>query len=156
LKIANSDTDRDRKEVRMTRITTLTSPLLLGFEEIERMVEKITRTSGDGYPPYNIEKIDENGFLKLRITLAVAGFTLEELDVSIEDNQLMIQGRQIPDTQREFLHRGIAARQFQKKFILANGIEIEGAELKNGLLSIDLIRPEPKTTVRQIKINEAD
>ena len=140
----------------MTRITTLTSPLLLGFEEIERMVEKITRTSGDGYPPYNIEKITVNGLVKLRITLAVAGFNDDELDVSIENNQLTIRGRQIADPDREFLHRGIAARQFQKSFILASGIEIEGAELKNGLLSLDLVRPEPVSTARQIKINRQD
>ena len=136
----------------MTRITSLTSPLLLGFEEIERMVEKITRTSGDGYPPYNIEKFESNGALKLRITLAVAGFGENDLDVSIENNQLTIQGRQVNDPDREFLHRGIAARQFQKTFILANGIEIEACELQNGLLSIDLMRPEPRSTARQIKI----
>lgn len=140
----------------MTRITTLTNPLLLGFEEIERMVEKITRTSGDGYPPYNIEKIDDDGIVKLRITLAVAGFSDDDLDVSIENNQLTIKGRQLADPEREFLHRGIAARQFQKNFILAAGIEIEGAELKNGLLSIDLMRPEPVSTARQIKINRLD
>lgn len=140
----------------MTRITTLTSPLLLGFEEIERMVEKITRTSGDGYPPYNIEKINDNGMVKLRITLAVAGFNDDDLDVSIENNQLTIRGRQVTDPDREFLHRGIAARQFQKSFILAAGIEIEGAELKNGLLSLDLVRPEPVPTARQIKINRQD
>jgi HSP20 family molecular chaperone IbpA len=140
----------------MTRITTLTSPLLLGFEEIERMVEKITRTSGDGYPPYNIEKVDDDGIVKLRITLAVAGFSDDDLDVSIENNQLTIKGRQLVDPEREFLHRGIAARQFQKNFILAAGIEIEGAELKNGLLSIDLMRPEPVSTARQIKINRLD
>lgn len=140
----------------MTRITTLTSPLLLGFEEIERMVEKITRTSGDGYPPYNIEKMDDGDTIRLRITLAVAGFSDEDLDVSIENNQLSIKGRQLVDTDREFLHRGIAARQFQKNFILAAGIEIAGAELKNGLLSIDLVRPEPISTARQIKINKLD
>ncbi len=136
----------------MTRITSLTSPLLLGFEEIERMVEKITRTSGDGYPPYNIEKFESDGVLKLRITLAVAGFGENDLDVSIENNQLTIQGRQANDPDRQFLHRGIAARQFQKTFILANGIEIEACDLRNGLLSIDLMRPEPKSTSRQIKI----
>lgn len=140
----------------MTRITSLTSPLLLGFEEIERMVEKITRTSGDGYPPYNIEKFESDGVLKLRITLAVAGFGENDLDVSIENNQLTIQGRQVNDPDRHFLHRGIAARQFQKTFILANGIEIEACELKNGLLSIDLMRPEPKSTSRQIKIRSVN
>ena len=138
----------------MTRITTLTSPLLLGFEEIERMVEKITRTSGDGYPPYNIEQIEDDGVLKLRITLAVAGFTEDDLDVSIENNQLTIKGRQSPEPDRTYLHRGIAARQFQKNFILAAGIEIEGAELKNGLLSLNLVRPEPQSTARQIKITQ--
>ena len=138
----------------MTRITTLTSPLLLGFEEIEKMVEKITRTSGDGYPPYNIEQIDDNGVVKLRITLAVAGFTEDDLDVSIENNQLSIKGRQVAEADRQYLHRGIAARQFQKNFILAAGIEIEGAELKNGLLSLNLTRPEPKSNARTIKINQ--
>jgi HSP20 family molecular chaperone IbpA len=130
--------------------------LLLGFEEIERMVEKITRTSGDGYPPYNIEKVDDSGVVKLRITLAVAGFSDDDLDVSIENNQLTIKGRQSVDLEREYLHRGIAARQFQKNFILAAGIEIEGAELKNGLLSIDLVRPEPVSNARRIKINRLD
>ena len=138
----------------MTRITTLTSPLLLGFEEIEKMVEKITRTSGDGYPPYNIEQIDDNGVVKLRITLAVAGFTEDDLNVSIENNQLSIKGRQVAEADRQYLHRGIAARQFQKNFILAAGIEIEGAELKNGLLSLNLTRPEPKSNARTIKINQ--
>lgn len=139
----------------MNRIPTLTSPLLLGFEEIERMVDKITRTSGDGYPPYNIEKVTDEGVLKLRITLAVAGFSEDDLDVSIENNQLTIKGRQEADESREYLHRGIASRQFQKKFILAAGLEIEGAELKNGLLSIDLFRPEPVSTVKSIKIKRS-
>lgn len=140
----------------MTRFTTLTSPLLLGFEEIERMVEKITRTTGDGYPPYNIEKISSEGMVKLRITLAVAGFSEEELEISIENNQLVIHGQQVADQTKEYLHRGIAARQFQKSFILAAGIEIEDAELKNGLLSINLVRPEPVSNIRQIKINVAE
>lgn len=119
------------------------------------MVDKITRTSGDGYPPYNIEKVTDEGVLKLRITLAVAGFSEDDLDVSIENNQLTIKGRQEADESREYLHRGIASRQFQKKFILAAGLEIEGAELKNGLLSIDLFRPEPVSTVKSIKIKRS-
>lgn len=137
----------------MARISSLTSPLLLGFEEIERMVDKITRTSGDGYPPYNIERLEDGGAMKLRITLAVAGFGEADLDVCIENNQMTIQGRQQNDPAREYLHRGIAARQFQKTFILAAGIEIESCNLHNGLLSIDLVRPQPQSLVRQIKIN---
>lgn len=137
----------------MTRLSGLTSPLLLGFEEIERMVEKITRSSGDGYPPYNIERLENDGAMMLRITLAVAGFGEDDLDVSIENNQLMIQGRQKNDPDREYLHRGIAARQFQKTFILAAGIEIESCDLHNGLLSIDLVRPQPQSTARRIAIN---
>ncbi len=137
----------------MTRITSLTSPLLLGFEEIERLAEKIARTSGDGYPPYNIERLENKGALKLRITLAVAGFGEDDLEVFIENNQLTIQGRQQNDPNRQYLHRGIAARQFQRTFILAAGIEIESCDLTNGLLSIDLVRPEPECRPRQIKIN---
>ena len=139
---------------------TLSTPKPLlpvaGKPIVQRMVENITRTSGDGYPPYNIEEVNDNGMVKLRITLAVAGFNDDDLDVSIENNQLTIRGRQVADPDREFLHRGIAARQFQKSFILAAGIEIEGAELKNGLLSLDLVRPEPVSTARQIKINRQD
>lgn len=140
----------------MTRITTLASPLLLGFEEIERMVEKITRSNGDGYPPYNIERIGRDGQTRLRITLAVAGFAPHELDVTVEGNQLVVSGRQENDPDREYLHRGIAARQFQKSFVLANGIEIEGADLVNGLLSIDLVRPQSETAARRIKINASE
>ena len=136
----------------MSRITAFTNPLMLGFEEMERMVEKITRTSGEGYPPYNIEKIEHDGALSLRITLAVAGFSRDDLEIEVENNQLEISGRQISDPHKEYLHRGIAARQFQKKFILADGIEIIGAELENGLLSIDLTRPEPRPVAKRIKI----
>ncbi|MCB1386971.1 MAG: Hsp20 family protein [Nitratireductor sp.] len=140
----------------MTRLTQLASPLLLGFEEIERMVEKIARSNADGYPPYNIERLDKDGATRLRITLAVAGFASDELDVSVENNQLVISGRQENDPSREYLHRGIAARQFQKTFVLANGIEIAGAELENGLLAIELIGPKPQQTARRIQINAAD
>lgn len=136
----------------MTRITTLTNPLLLGFEEMERLIEKITKSSNDGYPPYNIEKVITQTEVKLKITLAVAGFLEEELLVEIESNQLVIRGKQQADDGKEYLHRGIAARQFQKSFVLAEGIQVEEAELKNGLLSINLKRPEPVIASRRINI----
>lgn len=136
----------------MTRITTLTNPLLLGFEEMEQLIEKITKSSNDGYPPYNIEKIVTENEIILKIVLAVAGFLEEELMVEIESNQLVIRGKQKADDGKEYLHRGIAARQFQKSFVLAEGIEVEEAELKNGLLSINLRRPEPSFASRRINI----
>ncbi|NBX66290.1 MAG: heat-shock protein Hsp20 [Proteobacteria bacterium] len=135
----------------MTRLTLLDSPLFLGFENIERSFERLKK-SGDGYPPYNIEQIGENG---LRISLAVAGFTMDELDVEIENNQLNIRGRQQDDGNRVFLHRGIAARQFQRSFVLADGIEITGATLDNGLLHIDIKRLIPEPQVQKIRINKA-
>src|SRR5690606_18130545 len=125
-------------------ITAFSSPLLLGFEEIERALDRLSKAAGDGYPPYNIERLArtaERGET-LRITLAVAGFSRDELDVTVEDNELVIRGRQKDESAREYLHRGIAARQFQKTFVLAEGIEVRGADLKDGLLSIDLARPE--------------
>lgn len=136
----------------MTRLTLLDSPLFLGFENIERSFERLKK-SGDGYPPYNIEQIGENG---LRITLAVAGFTMDELDVETENNQLNVRGRQMDDGSRIFLHRGIAARQFQRSFVLADGIEITGATLDNGLLHIDLKRILPEPQVQKISIRKAD
>jgi HSP20 family molecular chaperone IbpA len=125
----------------------------LGFDEIERVLDRVTKAS-DGYPPYNIERVarDERNPERLRITLAVAGFTLDQLDVSVEENQLIIRGRQVEDKSRQFLHRGIAARQFQRTFVLADGMEVLGADLKNGLLSVDLVRPEPERLVRTISI----
>jgi HSP20 family molecular chaperone IbpA len=134
----------------MSRVSLFNSPLLLGFERVERLLDTVAKSSSDGYPPYNIERLDESS---LRITLAVAGFTNESLSVSVEANQLVIRGKQ-PDDQdgREYLHRGIAARQFQRSFVLAEGIEVVGAHLNNGLLEIDLVRPEPTTAVRQVKI----
>ena len=127
-----------------------TSPLFLGFDHLEQMLERASKASNDGYPPYNIEQIGPNG---LRITLAVAGFTMDELQLTEEDNQLVIRGRQADDSQgRIFLHRGIAARQFQRAFVLAEGIEVKGAWLDNGLLHIDLARPQPETRVRNIEI----
>ncbi len=139
----------------MTRMGSLSHPLLLGFEEIERLIDRAGKGSDGGYPPYNIERIapstDERPEL-LRITLAVAGFTRDQLDVTLEDNQLTIRGRQEDDKEREFLHRGIAARQFQRTFVLADGIEVRNAELTNGLLEIDLVKLEPERTVRRIQI----
>jgi len=127
----------------------------LGFDEIERLLDRVAKGS-DGYPPYNIERLPRDGSHpeRLRITLAVAGFTRDQLDVSVEESQLVIRGRQQDDKSRQFLHRGIAARQFQRTFVLAEGMEVLGADLKNGLLSIDLARPQPEKIVKSIAINE--
>ncbi len=136
----------------MTRMTPFSSPLLLGFDAMEKTIERIAK-GGDGYPPYNIERIrTEEGTVRLRITLAVAGFAESELDVATEESTLVIRGRQAEEGERDFLHRGIAARQFQRAFVLADGMRVLGAELKNGLLSIDLDRPEPERLVRKIAI----
>ncbi|HEV7370021.1 Hsp20 family protein [Arenibaculum sp.] len=132
-----------------TRLSLFNSPLLLGFDQFERTLDRISKNSAEGYPPYNIEQIGEDG---LRITLAVAGFTADDLSVQIEDNQLVIRGRQVDDRERIYLHRGIAARQFQRSFVLAEGIEVMGAAMNNGLLHIDLKRPIPEPRVRTIKI----
>jgi HSP20 family molecular chaperone IbpA len=140
----------------MTRVTALSSPLLLGFEEIERLVDRATK-GGDGYPPYNIERIakdDGTGEL-LRITLAVAGFTRDELEITLEDKQLTVRGKQQDDKAREYLYRGIASRQFARTFVLADGIEVKNAELVNGLLAVDLQRLEPERLVRRIEIGTA-
>lgn len=139
----------------MTRLTTLNSPFLLGFDEVERALERVTKAASDGYPPYNIERIPRSGAEpeRLRISLAVAGFTRDQLDVTQEENQLVIRGRQVEDRERQFLHRGIAARQFQRAFLLADGMQVLGAELDHGLLSIDLARPEAQRVVKQIRID---
>ncbi|MEC9267166.1 Hsp20 family protein [Pacificispira sp.] len=136
----------------MARMTLFNSPLLLGFDEIERTLDRVAKMSSDGYPPYNIEQLDED---RIRITLAVAGFSEEDLAIQREDDQLVVIGRQGTDDSetRIFLHRGIAARQFQRRFVLAEGIEIDGATLNNGLLDIDLRRPRPETRVEKIAIN---
>lgn len=134
----------------MTRMSVFNSPLLLGFDHFERVLDRVAKSQAEGYPPYNIEQIGEN---RLRITLAVAGFSDDDLSVSTEDNQLVIRGRQTADDDnRVYLHRGIASRQFQRSFVLAEGIEVYGAQLDNGLLHIDLERPLPEPVVRQIKI----
>jgi HSP20 family molecular chaperone IbpA len=136
---------------------TLSSPFLLGFEEIERTLDRVAK-SADGYPPYNIERIARTGSLpeRLRITLAVAGFARDEIDITVEENELVIRGRQKePDPTRVFLHRGIAARQFQRTFLLADGMEVAGAELADGLLTIDVERLEEKRSIRRIEISPA-
>jgi HSP20 family molecular chaperone IbpA len=143
----------------MTRVTPFASPLLLGFDAMEKTLERLAK-SNDGYPPYNIERLKADPALdepeRLRITLAVAGFAEEDLDVSTEENQLVIRGRQTDQGEREYLHRGIASRQFQRCFMLADGMTVTGAVLKNGLLSVDLIRPEPEKMVRKINISVSE
>ena len=139
----------------MTRFAGFSNPLLLGFEELERVLDRATKTANDGYPPYNIERIKNSENANedtLKITLAVAGFTDKDLDVNVEENQLTIFGKQVDDKAREYLHRGIAARQFQRSFVLAEGMEVSGANLANGLLEIDLVRIQPERIVRKISI----
>ena len=141
----------------MSRMTPFSSPLLLGFDAMEKTLERLAKT-GDSYPPYNIERLPRDGNTpeRLRITLAVAGFTRDQLDVTVEESQLVIRGRQQDDKSRQYLHRGIAARQFQRTFVLADGMEVLGADLKNGLLMIDLARPEPERVVKTISITEQE
>jgi len=136
----------------MPRLQIFNHPLLLGFEEFERTLDRIAK-SGDGYPRYNIEQRGENG---IRITLALAGFTAADLSVHVEDNQLVVRGRQEEPEGRVYLHRGIAARQFQRSFVLADGLEVTGATLDNGLLNIDLERPPAATRVRRIEIRDME
>ncbi len=138
----------------MSRMTPFSSPLMLGFDTMEKTLQRIAKGS-DGYPPYNIERIaaDESGAETLRITLAVAGFSQDDLDVTVENGQLTIRGRQVETEDREYLHRGIAARQFQRSFMLADGMRVIGADLKNGLLAIDLDKPEPERLVKKINIS---
>ena len=133
----------------MSRVSMFNSPLLLGFDQLERTLDRLAK-SAEGYPPYNIERTGENG---LRITLAVAGFTTEDLAIELVESQLTVRGKQTDDTDRVFLHRGIAARQFQRAFMLAEGIEVTGARLDNGLLSIDLVRPVLEPRIRTIRID---
>jgi len=139
----------------MSRVPSLSSPFLLGFDEIERALDRVAKAA-DGYPPYNIERLarDANHPERLRITLAVAGFTRDQLDVTVEESQLVIRGRQQDDKARQYLHRGIAARQFQRTFVLADGMDVLGADLKHGLLSVDLARPEPERVIKSISIKQ--
>jgi HSP20 family molecular chaperone IbpA len=137
------------EEKDVSRLSLFNSPLLLGFDHFERALDRVSKVSSDGYPPYNIEQLGENA---LRITLAVAGFTMNDLSITVEDSQLVVRGKQTDDAQRVYLHRGIAARQFQRSFILAEGIEVSGAWLDSGLLHIDLVRPEVESRVRTVEI----
>ncbi len=138
----------------MSRQSPFGHPFLVGFDEIEQALDRVAKSSGDGYPPYNIERLPrtEHAPERLRITLAVAGFGQDQLEVTLEESQLVIRGRQTDDKTRDFIHRGIAARQFQRTFLLAEGMEVLGADLSDGLLSIDLARPEPERIVRKIDI----
>jgi HSP20 family molecular chaperone IbpA len=142
----------------MVRVTALSSPFLLGFDGIERALDKASKSAADGYPPYNIERIPakDDAPEVLRITLAVAGFSQDQIEVTQEENQLAIRGRQQDDKTRDYVHRGIAARQFQRSFLLAEGMRVRGAELANGLLSIDVVRPPPERNVKKINIAARD
>jgi HSP20 family molecular chaperone IbpA len=133
----------------MSRLSLFNSPLLLGFDHFERALDRVNKASSEGYPPYNIEQLGEDS---LRITLAVAGFTMDDLTITVEDNQLVIRGKQSDDSERVYLHRGIAARQFQRSYVLAEGIEVKGAWLDNGLLHVDLVRPAVEARVRTVAI----
>ena len=133
----------------MSRLSLFNSPLLLGFDHFERALDRVSKVSSDGYPPYNVEQVGADA---LRITLAVAGFTTGDLSITIEDNQLVVRGKQSDDAQRVYLHRGIAARQFQRSFVLAEGIDVRAAWLDNGLLHNDLVRPEVEGRVRTVAI----
>lgn len=137
----------------MTKLTLGTHPFLLGFEQLERLVERTAKTGNDGYPPYNIEQTSDRSY---RITLAVAGFSETDLAITVEDKQLVIRGRQQDDTEgRVFLHRGIAARQFQRSFVLADGVDVGEAVLENGLLHVDLTRHVPDSVVQNIRIKRS-
>ncbi|MGH6980993.1 MAG: Hsp20 family protein [Stellaceae bacterium] len=133
----------------MSRLSLFNSPLLLGFDQFERALDRVSKAASDGYPPYNVEQTGENA---LRITLAVAGFAADDLTVQVEDRQLVVRGKQTEEQERVYLHRGIAARQFQRSFVLADGIEVSGAALDNGLLHIDLVRHVPEGLVQTIAI----
>jgi len=135
------------------RLTLFDSPLFLGFDHLEETLDRMRKSASDGYPPYNIEQVSDTN---LRITLAVAGFTMNDLDIEVESTQLTIRGKKNDERERIFLHRGIATRQFQRAFVIADGIEVGEAELSNGLLHIDLFRVEPEREVRKIKIKDTE
>jgi HSP20 family molecular chaperone IbpA len=137
----------------MSRVSMFNSPFLVGFDHLEQMLDRANKSANDGYPPYNIEQTGEN---RLRITLAVAGFSETDLHVALEDHQLIIRGRQVDDAKRIFLHRGIAARQFQRAFVLAEGMEVADAHIDNGLLHVDLVKPQPQSSSRTIEIRKRD
>jgi HSP20 family molecular chaperone IbpA len=133
----------------VSRLSLFNSPLLLGFDQLERALDQASKAGTDGYPPYNVEELGDSA---LRITLAVAGFTMDDLAVELEGNQLVVRGKQAEEKDKVYLHRGIAARQFQRSFMLAEGIEVAGAWLEHGLLNIDLVRRSPDTRVRKVTI----
>jgi HSP20 family molecular chaperone IbpA len=140
------------KDVSMTKLTLGSHPYMLGFEQLERMLERSAKSGNEGYPPFNIEQTSQNSY---RITLAVAGFSEEDLAITVEDRQLVIRGRQGDDAEgRIYLHRGIAARQFQRSFVLADGVEVGEAIMENGLLHVDLTRAQPEPVVQKIRINK--
>ena len=139
----------------MSRVSLFSAPFLLGFDAFEERVDRLTKAS-DGYPPYNIERtLDAGGTEKFLISIAVAGFSKGELDVIAEDNQLLVRGRQKDDPERQYLHRGIAARQFQRNFLLADGVVVKEAELRNGMLIVTLSRPKAEKIARIIEIRSA-
>ncbi len=134
----------------MSRMSVFNSPFLVGFDQLEQVFDKVSKNAGEGYPPYNIEQLDD---VTMRISLAVAGFARADLNISVEGSQLIVHGKQHDDSdQKTYLHRGIAARQFVRKFVLADGMEVEDAHMENGLLHIDLVKPEPQDISREIKI----
>ncbi|MEP3330885.1 Hsp20 family protein [Sedimentitalea sp. XS_ASV28] len=136
----------------MSKLTLASYPHLLGFEQLERLLERSSKTGNEGYPPFNIEQTSERSY---RITLAVAGFAESDLSITVEDRQLVIRGRQSDDSEgRIYLHRGIAARQFQRMFVLADGVEVGEAIMENGLLHVDLTRAAPETVVQTISIRK--
>ena len=137
----------------MNRHTTFGSPYLLGFEHLERLLERTARSAGDSYPPYNIEALSDGG---IRITLAVAGFSKDELSITEEDRQLVVRGKQVEPDGKTFLHRGIAARQFLRSFVLADGIEVSAAAFENGMLKVDLVRKEIHPSIRTVEIMTGD
>lgn len=142
----------------MARVSVLNSPFLLGFDEIDRAFDRASRPASDGYPPYNIERIQGIGqqAARLRITIAVAGFTTDQLEITVEEGQLVITGRQTEDKERQFFYRGIASRHFQRVFLLADGMQVAGADMQDGLLCIELIRPVPLRSVQKIEIKVKD
>ena len=142
-----------RKIGRMAKLTLGANPFLLGFDQYDRLLERTEKATGDGYPPYNVEQVSSNC---IRISVAVAGFGEDDLNITVEDKQLVVAGRQKPEEgERVFLHRGIATRQFQRRFVLAEGLEVQGATLDNGLLHIDLERRVEERKVRRVAISRS-
>jgi HSP20 family molecular chaperone IbpA len=139
----------------MSRVSLFSAPFLLGFDTYEERIDRLSRAA-DGYPPYNIERtVEDDGTERFLVSIAVAGFALSELEIMWEDNQLVVRGKQNDDSARQFLHRGIAARQFQRSFLLADGVEVKDAVLEHGMLVISVVRPKVETLARRIEIRSA-